>query len=173
MPVDSYQAGDVLTSEDFVDSYYMPEGRYTHCEVVSVGDGDVELSFVNEEDGIDDRMTVSRDQMARMLGWEDDVQLGADDIQTEVLEKQVELMLGEGEVAVDSPDGSVGEVEDDEVESILSAPPEEAADGGELVDTDGVSDKHAWVETVDGFATRLHLYATREACLEGYHAHTR
>lgn len=170
--IDSYQPGDKLTNKDFIDDYYMPQGRYMYCEVVEVDDDNVKLLFVGD-DGLEDEMTVSRDQMARMLGWEEDLQLGADDIQTEIIEKQIEMIEEGGDVDIDSPDESVGVVEDDEVESILSAPAEDVSDNAELIDTEGISDKSAWVEVFDGFATKLHLFATKSACLEDYHANAR
>lgn len=66
--LESYEEGQQLHVDDFIDDYYMPEGEYEYCEVESIDDDTVELVYY----GIDgeERMTFTRAEMEHMLGWD-------------------------------------------------------------------------------------------------------
>lgn len=71
--IDSYEEGQKLYAEDFIDDYYLPEGKYEYCEVESIDDDVVTLVYHGAES--EDTMTWTRAEMEHMLGWD----LGSDD----------------------------------------------------------------------------------------------
>ena len=125
--IDSYEVGDKLTATDFVSDYYMPMGEYQYVEITDIDGDKVELTYHNDIGHIEDVMYVSKDQMARMLGWEDDPLLGAGDAETELYNMQLDILLGEG----------TEDVSDDEVITTIQNAPTLEEDGDfELLETD-------------------------------------
>lgn len=71
--LESYEEGQKLLAEDFIDDYYMPEGKYQYCEIMDIGDDIVTVCYHGQN--ADDIMEWTRAEMEHMLGWD----LGADD----------------------------------------------------------------------------------------------
>ena len=126
MPIlDSYQVGDKLTEEDFANAYYMPAGAYQYVEIAEIDGDQVQLIYVDTMGSTTDSMWVSKAQMARMLGWEEDPLIGADD--AELAEYGLEVIMDE----------DAADIENEEIiDMVQNAPTEEESGEFELLDVD-------------------------------------
>lgn len=157
--IESYEVGDKLLPEDFVSDYYMPMGAYQYCEVTDIDADKVQLTYVNEIGHTEDTMLVSKDQMARMLGWEDDPLLGAGDDEVALYEVQMELLID---------DSVTQEVADDEIVDIVQNAPTKEEDGNfELLDTED-DQPQVFVEKEDERVVRAWVFASKDACYKAY-----
>ena len=71
--LESYEEGQQLHTEDFIDDYYLPEGKWEYAEVETIGEDIVTLHYY----GIDGEEVKewTRAEMEHMLGWD----IAADD----------------------------------------------------------------------------------------------
>lgn len=156
--VESYSVGDKLLPEDFSSAYYMPQGAYQYCEVLDITDDKVQLSYVDVVGSTESTMWVTKNQMERMLGWEDDPLIGADDAQLEEL-GLLDVVIGD-----DMPE----QPSDEEIlNTIQTAPTED--DGGEfeLLNTDG--EKFSmFIQKRDERAIKAFIFSDKESCRIAY-----
>lgn len=66
-----------MLPDDFVNEWFCPS-IYDGVEVDAFLGDTVRLRFVDEDGGSEDEVSVSRDEMAQMLGWQDGWEEGRD-----------------------------------------------------------------------------------------------